>query len=138
VTDAEGGRRSTRSLAQLVAELPTLLINLLKAELQQLQTELSAKAKHAAVGMALFIVAAVLVFFAVGVLIAAAVLALALVLPAWLSAIIVGVALLVIAGILALVGRSSVKRVGSVAPEQTIASVREDVLAVKGLGKYDR
>ena len=43
-------------------------------------------------------------------LIAAAVLGLALVLPAWLAAVIVGVVVLVIAGIAALVGKKKVSR----------------------------
>ena len=138
VTHDDDGRRPTRSLAQLIAELPGLVVNLLRAEFDQLKAELAAKAKHAGIGMAMFVVAAVLVFYGVGVLIAAAVLALDLVLPAWLSAIIVGVALLLVAGVLALIGRSSLTRMGSLAPTQTVDSVREDVRAFKGLGKYDR
>jgi hypothetical protein len=131
-------RRSSRSLLQLIAELPALLVNLLRAELNQLKDELAAKAKHAGIGIGLFVAAAILVLFAIGVLIAAAVLGLALVLPAWLAALIVAAALILRAVILALIGRSSIKRVGSLIPGQTVESVQEDVRAIKGIGKYDR
>jgi hypothetical protein len=131
-------RRDQRSLVRLLRELPSSLVALLKAELAQLSHEMSAKAKDAGIGIGLFVGAAVFVFFAVGVLLAAAVLGLATVLPAWLSALIVGVALLVLAGILALVGVQSLKKATPLAPTETIASVREDLDAIKGMGRYDR
>jgi hypothetical protein len=130
--------RGDRSLIALIRELPSLLIALIKAELNQLTQELSSKAKHAGIGIGMFVGAAVFVFFAVGVLLAAAVLGLAVVLPAWLSALIVGVALLVIAGVLALLGRQWFKRAMPLAPHETIESVKEDVEAIKGMGKYDQ
>lgn len=127
-----------RSLFGLVSDLPRQLIALVKAELNQLKVELSSKAKHAAVGIGLFAAAAFLAFFAFASLITAAILALALVLPGWLASLIVVVALLVIAGILALVGVRSLKKGTPIAPVRTIESVRGDVNAVRGLGRYDR
>jgi hypothetical protein len=133
----ENGRGS-RSLITLISELPGLVIAVIKAELNRLKAELADKAKHAAVGMGMFVGAAVFAFFGLCVLIATAVLGLAVVLPAWLAALIVAVALLVIAGILALVGVRSFKKMGSLAPERTIASVKDDIDAIKGMGSYDR
>jgi hypothetical protein len=49
----------------------------------------------------------------------------------WLAALVVGVALLAVAGIAALVGRREVQQVGSPAPEQAMASTREDVRTIK-------
>ena len=63
-----------------------------------------------------------------GVLIAAAVLGLALVLPAWLAALIVGVVVLAIAGIAALVGK---KQLDQAVPERAVASVKTDVAEIK-------
>jgi hypothetical protein len=134
--DFERGDR--RTLVRLVRELPSNLVALLRAELAQLGQEMSAKAKDAGIGIGLFVGAAVFIFFAVGVLLAAAVLGLATVLPAWLSALIVGVALLVIAGILALVGVNLLKKATPLTPTETMASVREDLDAIKGMGRYDR
>ncbi len=135
MTDLERAR--SRSLVALVSDLPRVVVALLKAELAHLRAEFSEKAKHAGVGIGLFAAAAGLLFFALGVLVAAAILGLAVVLPGWLSALIVFVALLVIAGLLALLGTSSLKRMQGVAPRQTIDSIKEDTEAIKGMGRYD-
>ncbi|WP_313543021.1 phage holin family protein [Leifsonia aquatica] len=135
MTDRE--RAGSKSLVELISDLPRLLIELLKAEFAHLKAEFAAKAKYAGVGIGLFVVAAVFLFFAFGVLVAAAVLGLAVVLPGWASALIVFGALLVIAAVLALIGVSSLKKVQGVAPQKTIDSIKEDADALKGLGKYD-
>src|SRR6478752_6870730 len=127
----------TKSLAQLVSELPQLIVRLLKAELDHLKGEFSDKAKHAGVGIGLLAGAAVLLFYALGVLIAAAILGIAVALPAWAAALIVFGALVVIAVVLALIGIRSFKKMDGVAPSQTIDSIKEDADALKGLGKYD-
>ena len=128
---------SSRSLFQLIRDLPSLLVALARAEIEQLKEELAAKAKYAGVGIGLFAFALGLLFFALGCLIAAAILGLALVLPGWAAALIVFGALVVIAVVLALIGVQSLKRTGGMAPENTIASVQEDVEAIKGMGRYD-
>ena len=72
------------------------------------KAELAAKGKAAGVGAGLFGAAGLLGFFGAAVLITTAILALALVLPAWAAALIVGVVLLVAAGIAALAGKNKV------------------------------
>jgi Putative Actinobacterial Holin-X, holin superfamily III len=69
------------------------------------------------------------------VLLATAILGIAVALPAWLAALIVGVALLVITAILVGVGVAQVKRSVPPAPKETIKSVKKDVMAIKGIGK---
>lgn len=135
MTDRE--RAGSKSLVELISDLPRLLIELLKAEFAHLKAEFAAKAKYAGVGIGLFVVAAVFLFFALGVLVAAAVLGLAVVLPGWASALIVFGALLILAAVLALIGVSSLKKIQGVAPQKTIDSIKEDADALKGLGKYD-
>lgn len=135
MTDRESAR--AKSLVELVSDLPRLLIELVKAELSHLKAEFAAKAKYAGVGIGLFVVAAVFIFFALGVLVAAAVLGLAVVLPGWAAALIVFGALLIIAALLVLLGVSSFKKVEGIAPQTTIDSIKEDADALKGLGKYD-
>ncbi|MER6798691.1 phage holin family protein, partial [Amycolatopsis mediterranei] len=66
-----------------------------------------------------------------GTLVAAAVLALALVVPGWLAAVLVAVALFLVAGIAALVGKKEVTQGVPPVPEEAISGVREDVATVK-------
>ncbi|MBO1737634.1 phage holin family protein [Leifsonia sp. TF02-11] len=135
MTDRE--RAGSQSLGELITALPRLLIELLKAELAHLRAEFAEKAKYAGIGIGLFVGAAAFLFFALGVLVAAAILGLAVVLPGWAAALIVFGALLIIAAVLVLIGISSLKRMNGVAPTETIASVKSDIDAVKGLGRYD-
>lgn len=130
-------RARARSLGALVSDLPRLVVELLKAELNHLKAEFAEKAKYAGVGIGLFAFAAFLLFFAFGTLVAAAILGIAVALPAWAAALIVFGALVVIAVVLALVGVRSFKKMDGVAPSQTIASIKQDTDALKGLGKYD-
>ncbi|MGO4594612.1 phage holin family protein [Leifsonia sp. 2TAF2] len=134
---ARAERARSRSLAQLVSDLPRLIVDLLKAELNHLKAEFAEKAKYAGVGIGLLAGAAFLLFFAFGALIAAAILGIAVALPAWAAALIVFGALVVIAVVLALIGIRSFKKMDGVAPSQTIDSIKEDADALKGLGKYD-
>ncbi|WP_431246216.1 phage holin family protein [Leifsonia xyli] len=131
----EGAR--AKSLAQLVTDLPKLIVGLFTAELNHLKAELAEKAKHAGVGMGLLAAAALLLFYGLGALIAAAILGIAVALPAWAAALIVFGALVVIAVVLALIGVRSFKKMDGVAPSQTIDSIKQDTDALKGLGKYD-
>jgi hypothetical protein len=131
----ERDKKARRSLVSLLADLPTLIIQLLKDELENFKRELTAKLAKLGIGVGLFVAAALLAFFAFGTMIAAAVLGIATALPAWLAALIVGVALLLIAGILVLVGMKSLKKGLPPVPEETIQSLKKDVNTVKGLGQ---
>lgn len=133
---AAAGARA-RSFGSLISDLPRLVVDLLKAELNHLKAEFAEKAKYAGVGIGLFAVAAFLLFFAFGTLVVAAILGIAVALPAWAAVLIVFGALVVIAVVLALVGIRSFKKMDGVAPSQTIASIKQDADALKGLGKYD-
>ena len=64
-------------------------------------------------------------------MIATAVLGLAEAVAPWLAALIVAVVLLIIAAILGLVGKSQISKAVPPAPEQAIASAKEDVRVVK-------
>ncbi|HEY0247111.1 MAG TPA: phage holin family protein [Gryllotalpicola sp.] len=129
--------QGSRSLAELVSELPQLFLGLVKAELNQLRAELVAKGKVAAVGIGLFAGAAVIALLFVPVLITAAILAFCLIVPPWAAALIVAAILLVIVAILAIAGVFFFRRIGSATPEKTITSIKNDVDAVRGVGDYD-
>ncbi|MCS5717481.1 phage holin family protein [Herbiconiux sp. CPCC 205763] len=128
-------RRARRSLVSLLGELPTLIIALLKDEIENLKRELSARLAKLGIGVGLFVGAALFAFFALATLIAAAVLGLATVLPAWAAALIVAGALLLLAVILVLIGVSSVKKGMPIVPEDAITSIKKDINTVKGLGQ---
>ena len=126
-----------RGLFKLIADIPSLLMDLVRGEIESFKQELIGKLKLAGVGIGLLVGAATFAFFAVLVLIAAAVLGLATVLPAWASALIIGGGILVIAVILALIGISSLKKGVPPAPTETFQSIKKDVRAIKGIGKRD-
>ncbi len=128
--------RPKRSLFALIGDLPGLLADLVRGEIEQLKRELIAKAAQAGIGIGLLVAAASILFFAVGAFIAAAILGLAEVLPAWAAALIVGGALVLIAAILVAVGVSQIKR-GSTGPTDSIDSIKKDVHVIKGIGKGD-
>jgi Putative Actinobacterial Holin-X, holin superfamily III len=122
---------SDASLGELIKAMSTDLSRLVRDEIQLAQTEISGKVKQAGVGVGAFGGAGVLAFYGLGVLIAAAVLGLALVLPPWLAALIIGVVVLAIAGVAALIGRKKMREAGPAVPERTVASVKEDVAEIK-------
>ena len=124
-----------RSLVSLIADLPRLLVELAKEELNHAKKELIGKLVHAGIGIGLFVAAALFAFFLLAVLITAAVLGFATIVPAWLAALIVAGILLVIVIVLALVGLAQVKRGVPPAPTETITSVKKDINAIKGIGK---
>jgi uncharacterized membrane protein YqjE len=119
------------STGELVSRMSQEVSQLVRDELRLAQAELSGKAKRAGVGAGLFGAAGLIALYGVGVLIATVILALALVLDAWLAALIVGVVLLAAAGVAALLGRKNVEQAGSPVPTDTVESVKRDVRAVK-------
>ena len=74
--------------------------------------ELKEKGKHAGKGAGMFGGAGLVALYGVGALIAAAIIGLGTVLELWIAAVIVGVVLLAVAGILALSGKKEVDRPG--------------------------
>ncbi len=64
-------------------------------------------------------------------LITTAILALALALPAWASALIIGVLLLAAAGVAALMGKNKVSEATPAKPERAMEGVREDIATLK-------
>lgn len=120
-----------KSVGELVRNLSEDLSRLVRDEIHLAQAEVGEKAKKAGIGIGAFGGAGVVALYGLGVLIAAAVLALALVVPAWLSALIIGVVLFVIAGIAALVGRKKLQQAAPPVPTRAIATTKADVAEIK-------
>jgi len=134
MTTPEEGR-SRRGLIALIADVPRLIAELLQAEIDALKAEITSKLKSAGIGAGLLVGAGVFAFFAALVLTAAGVLALALVVPAWAAALIVGGGLLLLTALLGLIGYGQLKRGVPPTPADTIDSVKEDVRVIRGQRK---
>lgn len=127
--------RPKRSLVALISDLPVLVSDLIAAEIEQLKTELKQKFTALGMGAGLIAGAAVVLLFMVGVLLTAAILALSLVMPGWLAALVVAVALLLIAAILGWIGYRTLQAGIPPVPTKTIASLHKDLNVVRGVGK---
>lgn len=127
-----------KSVFALIGELPGLITTLIRDEFEQIKREAVGRLKSAGIGIALFLGAAVFLYFAAFPLMAAAILGIGEALPLWLSALIVGVALLLVAVVLALIGVSRLKKGVPPVPKEAVDSVKDDVKAFKGVQQYDR
>ncbi len=119
------------TLGALVHDLTEQTSQLVRSEVELAKAELAQKGKEAGLGIGLFSAAGMLGFFGAAVLITTAILALALVLPAWASALIIGVLLLASAGVAALMGKKKVTEATPAKPERAMAGVREDIATLK-------
>ncbi|MGJ4845630.1 MULTISPECIES: phage holin family protein [unclassified Leifsonia] len=128
-------RRTTkglRPLPELTKDLVAQLRRLVASELALFKSEMAAKAKAAGVGAGLLVAALMFVFFALCALVTTAVLAFALIVPAWLAALIVAGILLVLGIIAALIGRASLKRGVPPVPDDLKQELGDDLRALKG------
>ena len=132
VESSNQNNATTQPIGELVQQLSEQTSSLVRKELQLAQLEMQEKGKRAGIGAGLFGGAGAIALFGLAVLVAAAVLGLATALDAWLSALIVAVVLLAVAGVAALVGKKQVQQAVPPAPEQAIQSTKRDVDAVKG------
>jgi hypothetical protein len=127
---AIAGREGERSLGQLFASASADLSAVVRYEVALAKAEVRAEAKNAIAGAVGFVIAGVFGFLALVMLLFAAAYGLyALGLSRWLSFLIVAVVLLVLAGILALVGKSRLGKVGK--PERTQRTVKHTVDTLK-------
>ncbi|WP_016701113.1 phage holin family protein [Actinoalloteichus spitiensis] len=131
VRSMEDERHRERNTSQLVHDAFEQTRHLIRGEIQLAMREFSGKRRHATMGGGMFGGAAVFALYGGGALVLCVVLALALVWPGWLAALVTGVALLAVAGVLSLVGRREFRKVTPVVPEQTVANMRETVDTIK-------
>jgi hypothetical protein len=122
---------SEQSTAELVQRASEQLSKLVRDELTLAKAELAEKGKHAGIGAGLFGGAGVFAMYGVGALIATAIFALSLVWELWLASLVVAVAIFLIAGVLALIGRSQIRRAVPAEPKAAIEGLKADVDEVK-------
>lgn len=126
------------SVPELMRQLSNQTATLVRQELELAKAELTVKGKRAGTGAGMFGAAGVFGLYALGALTAAVVLALSLAMTGWLAALIVAVIYGAIAGGLALSGKSNVQRGVPPVPEQTVATVKEDVDMAKQRAREGR
>jgi hypothetical protein len=133
---APGSAPRRKSVFALIAEIPTLVTDLVQREIELVKTELIAKLKALGVGAGVIAAALLVLLAMIGVLLTAAIFALTLTgLPGWAAALIVAGGLLIIAVILGLIGYSILKRGVPPIPTESIDSIKRDIRAIKGIGK---
>ena len=124
----DGRERSTGELVKMMSEQVSVLI---KDELKLARLEMASKGKQAALGAGLYGAGGTVAFYGVGCLVACAVIAISGVVAAWLAALVVGVALLAVAGGLALMGKGRMRKAAPPVPAQAVADVKADVEEIR-------
>jgi hypothetical protein len=126
-----------RTVGQLVAGATQDISEIVRAEVALAKAELAVSAKNGAVAGGMFAAGGYLGFLASILLVIAAAYGLTEAgLRPWLAFLILAVALLIIAGLLALIGKSRIGHVGP--PRRAIASTRQSIAAVKPGAQPDR
>lgn len=127
---------SSRSTAELTGDLARQVTNLVHHEVELAGRELQSKGRRAGFGAGLFGAAAMLGLVALGCLAACAIAALHLRLALWLSALVVGGFLLLVAAALALLGGGELRRAVPAAPMEAIEQTKEDVAWIKRHARF--
>lgn len=126
-----------RTLGQLVSDATADISEIVRAEVALAKAELAAGAKNGALAGGLFGAAGYLAFLAsILLMIAGAYGIVAAGLSPWLAFLLLAVALLVVAAVLALIGKSRISRVGP--PERAIRSTKAALAAIKPAGPHER
>jgi membrane protein len=124
-------RPQDRPAGELVKDVSEQLSHLVRDELRLAQLEMTRKGKQAGLGAGMLAGGGLVALYGLGCLIACAVIAIAGVLRPWLAALIVGAALLLIAGLAAVAGTGRLRRATPPVPQEAIGNVKADVDEVK-------
>ena len=123
----QGGDLRERPIGELFSKLSNETSTLIRQEMELARAELTEKGKQAGKGAGLFGGAATVALLGAGAITAGIVLLLALLIPDWLAAIIVGLVYVGVAALLGLKGRDEMQHATPPVPEQTVDTVKEDV-----------
>jgi nucleoside permease NupC len=120
-----------KTLAELLSDLSQELASLMHQELDLAKAEVTAKGKRMGVGAALVVGAGVVAFLGLAAVVACVIAALSEALAVWLAALLVGVVLLAIAGVLGVLGKTDIQRASPPVPQEAVDSTKEDVAWLK-------
>ncbi|WP_109530252.1 MULTISPECIES: phage holin family protein [Nocardia] len=132
MTDTENvPSAQSRSVTELVEDASAQITGLVRDEIRLAGLEMRTKGQRFGRGAGLAGAGALLAWYGGGALVAAVVLALALAVPGWAAASIVGAVLLVAGALLALAGKKDVQQASPPVPSEAIAGVEADIRTVK-------
>ena len=118
-------------MGELVQQLSEQTAVLVRKEMRLAQVELQEKGKRAGIGAGMFGGAGLVALYGAGAVVAAVIVLVATAIEPWISAVIVGVVLLAIAGLMALLGRRQVEQATPPKPERAMKSLQDDVEHVR-------
>jgi hypothetical protein len=133
---AGGSEPGAASIVDVVKVFGRLLPKQLKDELQLAKLELTDKAKTLGKGAAFVVVGLVFLLLATIALVGAVIAALSKVMEPWLAALLLGVLFLILLGIAALIGVSTIKKALPLVPRKALFGVKYDLGVVKEGSAY--
>ena len=116
----------TRSIADVLRDVVGNVQEIIRYEVRLAKTEVRDEASKASKAVAFIAGGALFSFYALNFLLFCVMFALALILPLWLSALLVGAVLFIVAAVLVALGRDRWKHVHA-KPEQTIQTLKENL-----------
>jgi len=128
---APPSRTQERSTGELVKQVSEQVSVLVRDELKLAQLEMTRKGKQTGMGIGMLGGSGLVALYGLGCLIACVIIAISGVLAAWLAALIVGAALLAVAGVAALIGKGRLQRAIPPVPKETVSSVKADVEEIR-------
>ena len=130
--------REDASIAELLQALTEQTTRLAQREIELAKAEMAEKGKRVGIGAGAFSAAGLIALLALGAATAGAILGLATTVAAWLAALIVAAAYLLLAGLLALIGKAKVEEATPPVPEQAIEGAKADAQEIKERAKEGR
>jgi Putative Actinobacterial Holin-X, holin superfamily III len=131
VSSGGGAAAREQSAGELVKQLTEQVSALVRDEMKLARVEMTGKGRQAALGAGLLGGGGLVALFGAGCLVACAVIGLSHVVQPWLAAMIVGVALLAVAGAAALIGKGRIQQATPPVPAEAIGSVKSDVEEIR-------
>ena len=118
-------QRDDRSIGELFAELTRETVTLVRKEIQLAKAEMTQKASRVGKNVGFLVAGGIAAYTGLLAVIAGVILLLGLVIPYWLSALIVGLVIIAIGAFLALKGINTLRN-ESPAPRETVETLKED------------
>ena len=131
VNGGGGSAAPESSTGELVKQLTEQVATLVRDELKLAQVEMTRKGRQAGLGAGLLGGGGLIALYGAGCLIACAVIGLSHVVQPWLAALIVGAALLAIAGVVVLMGKGRIRQATPPVPAEAADSVKADVETIR-------
>jgi len=130
--------REDASIAELLQALTEQTTRLAQREIELAKAEMAEKGRRVGIGAGAFSAAGLIALLALGAATAGAILGLATAVEAWLAAVIVAAVYLLLAGLLALIGKAKVEEAAPPVPEQAIEGAKADAQEIKERAKEGR